>query len=85
VERELRKLQRRPCDWQGDSSASELKLFEAWETPEEFAAGGIAEYLKIDVACGISILFPKELQEKHLKTVLHIVRYARKLLLDGGG
>lgn len=85
VRRELQELQRQSCEKPDDSTASELKLLEVLETQEEFAAGGIAEYLKIDVACGISLLFPKELQEKHLKTVLHIVRYARKLLLDGGG
>lgn len=40
----------------------------------------VTEYLKIDIALGISLFFPKKLPEKYFEAVLDIAEYARKLL-----
>ena len=73
VKKELQEFEKHAKEKPGvPALASELKISDA---------ENITEYLKIDIALGISLLFPKELYEKHVDTALHIVKYARNLLL----
>jgi len=80
--RELRKLREQAEKKRDGPAALEFSLPDTGGIPEEFSPTGITEYLKIDVGCGISLLLPKELKEKHLETALRIARYARRLLLE---
>jgi DNA-binding transcriptional MerR regulator len=72
VKKELKEFERHAKEKPGiPAFALEFKLSDA---------ENITEYLKIDMALGISLFFPKKLPEKYLDAVLDIAKYARKLL-----
>ncbi len=72
VQKELREFERYAKEKPGISTFA--------GEPQLPGVENVTEYLKIDIALGISLFFPKKLPEKYFDTILDIVRYARKLL-----
>lgn len=82
VDKELRELREQAEKKRDGTAALEFSPPDTREDLGELFSSEITEYLKIDIACGVSLLFPKVLPKKQLETVLRIARYARRLLLE---